>query len=380
MRAPQLPLRQRRILNYRFSNSIMSKVVYLFGAGASYGIRDDEEPKINFSLDYQDYYAGRKKVQGACPNIVEGLPIVSELPDRMNYILYQVRKEMHELVLETHPSSQIFEGLAEDLEWLQSFSKEHSTVDTFAKKLWLTHRTEDYSRLKRTLCAYFMLEQLFNRVDKRYDAFLASILGNDVDDFPDELSILSWNYDSQFELAYAQYLNQNSLTDIENRLHFYNKTVGNSLYNDGKGFSIIKLNGSAYMYDIGLKTPIDPFFCRQGMREISYVATVSRGASNTRSALSFAWDEPEEWFTTRIKKSVDGASVLVVIGYSFPFFNRRIDRMIFELMPMLKKIYVQDTKPDGVVESINNFYKSDALKPQIIPVRNTQQFYLPPEL
>ena len=358
----------------------MSKVVYLFGAGASYGIRDDENPKINFSLDYQDYYAGRKKVQGVCPNIVEGLPIVSELPDRMNYILYRVRKEMHELVLETHPSSQIFEGLAEDLEWLQSFSKGHSTVDTFAKKLWLTHRTEDYSRLKRTLCAYFMLEQMFNRVDKRYDAFLASILGNDVDDFPDQLSILSWNYDSQFELAYAQYLNQNSLTDIENRLHFYNKTMGNSLYNDGKGFSITKLNGSAYMYDIGLKTPIDPFFPRQGMREIAYVATVSREASNTRSALSFAWEESEEWFTARVKKSVDMASVLVVIGYSFPFFNRRIDRMIFESMPMLKRIYVQDTKPDGVVESVNNFYKSDALKPQIIPIRNTQQFYLPPEL
>ena len=156
--------------------------------------------------------------------------------------------------------------------------------------------------------------------------------------------------------------------------------MGYPHYYDDKGFSITKLNGSAVIYDISSKTPFDPFFCRQEISEIAYVANVSRGASNTRSALSFAWDKQEDWFSNRIKKSVEGASILVVIGYSFPFFNRSVDRMIFESMPMLKKIYVQDIRPEGVVESVNNFYMTDVLKPQIIPIRNTMQFYLPPEL
>lgn len=70
---------------------------------------------------------------------------------------------------------------------------------------------------------------------------------------------------------------------------------------------------------------------------------------------------------------------IVVIGYSFPFFNRVMDREIFGGMPNLKKVYVQDKNPSAVMEAIGAVLPMGK-KVELVPVSNCEQFYLPGEL
>jgi len=51
---------------------------------------------------------------------------------------------------------------------------------------------------------FFTAEQVRMQPDYRYDSFFASIL-NDLQSFPENIKILSWNYDLQFEISFAEY-------------------------------------------------------------------------------------------------------------------------------------------------------------------------------
>ena len=356
----------------------MGKVVYLLGAGASYGRRGPQ--KMPFVLEEPKEFAEISRTDCECPDILEGLPIVSELPERMKYILSRVNDAMLRIGVE-NDTRNIIERLSKDLVWLQDSSANHATVDTYAKKLWLTGKKDEYNRLKRTLSAFFMLEQVFNKPDKRYDAFFASILGNDVKDLPSNVRILSWNYDMQIELAYSEYLDNSNLNDIEESLLFYQKTVDVNGYRLGNGFRVVKLNGSALMFEkynraiinLGIDDTYTESECIEKIASIAY-------SGEYDCALSFAWEETDDTFLSNIQKNISDADVLVVIGYSFPFFNRNMDTAIIKSLPTLKKIYIQDEKPEVVMESIDNFYPTKALRPQMIPVRSTWQFCLPPEL
>ena len=358
----------------------MAKISYLLGAGASFGIRDISQPYIDYK-----HSSRYKEINGRAPNIIEGLPIVSELPDRMSYIYYSIQKYIDHYNISNHPNGYIYENLAENLNWLKEASASHATVDTFAKKLWLTKKIEDFDKLKRTLSAYFMLEQLMLKPDKRYDAFFASVLGNNPEDLPKDVCILSWNYDCLLERAYAGYVSNIGLLAIEKKLHLLNKSIDvkDYDYNDSHSFKVFKLNGSALIYDTTNDEPFDFIFKRQGMSDISYIATISAPASNAKCALSFAWENMNTWYTEQLRKSIEDTEILVIIGYSFPYFNRKIDQFIFECATKIRKIYVQDPQSDQIAESVKNLLTPNHQhinKTTIINQRNTNQFLLPPEL
>ena len=359
------------------------KVVYLIGAGASFGERDPHNPMLSMDYEYVDRNV-HSKISSNCtyPNILEGLPIVKELPARMEYIVAELYK--HDPLDHADKTKSSVRELANNLKWLKKESEKHSTIDTFAKKLWLTGRNDDYIKLKRTLSAYFMLEQMSLWPDRRYDAFFASILGQNATDLPSNIRILSWNYDIQFELAYAAYLQTSNLIDVEKKLSIYQKLVDSNSYEFGDGFGVIKLNGSALMYDKANQHIIDPTLINQSLSSTS-IKNVSSIVNNEEyeCALSFAWENTDEQFKDRIRKNIDDAETLVVIGYSFPFFNRRIDEFVFHSMPQLKKIYIQDKDPDTVEQSVTNLLTTVGLtlsKTKIEKKYHTQQFYLPPEL
>ncbi|MBR4962482.1 MAG: hypothetical protein IKY54_01100 [Muribaculaceae bacterium] len=108
----------------------------------------------------------------------------------------------------------------------------------------------------------------------------------------------------------------------------------------------------------------------------------------TNSKISFAWDN-EKFLTLNfreaIKNAIGDAKTLVIIGYTFPFFNRNIDRMLFDFMPNLEKIYIQDPNANQIIQNLEPIYSRNhpflsKLKNNIIPKTNTDQFYLPPEL
>jgi len=80
-----------------------------------------------------------------------------------------------------------------------------------------------------------------------------------------------------------------------------------------------------------------------------------------------------------MKASLKQTKTLVVIGYSFPYFNRKIDRYIIECMPFLEKIYFQAPDASNLKErfsAINNTFDSNDLLLRI----DLDQFAFPNEL
>lgn len=68
-----------------------------------------------------------------------------------------------------------------------------------------------------------------------------------------------------------------------------------------------------------------------------------------------------------------------VIGYSFPFINRDIDRVIIGNMSHLKTIYIQDPNAEAIDQSLRDVLSEDNTS-KIEYRKNCDQFYLPTKL
>jgi hypothetical protein len=337
----------------------MNKIVYLFGAGASRN----------------------------------ALPIVNEIPQKLEKLINLLKQEELQLSdsetfediniknLETKKNYQ--ERLINDLEWLLTESSKHASVDTFAKKLTIKRDYKNLKRLKIALSIFFVFEQTINSPDKRYDSFFASI-HNELYDFPENIRILSWNYDYQFELSYLEYSDSSDITSIQTSMNINHK-YGN--YRKKDQFGIYKLNGTTglfkdrgwnqYMYTTELNSEINIDYIQRIVR--NYTAALSIG--NLYSNFSFAWENEtseNNIVEMAIEASKDAIS-LVVIGYSFPFFNREIDRKIIGAMTNLKRVYFQAPDANVLIERFQAI-RDDSVNIELIPKFDLEQFVLPNEL
>ncbi len=99
--------------------------------------------------------------------------------------------------------------------------------------------------------------------------------------------------------------------------------------------------------------------------------------------INFAWELQDNWFSKKAveaaKAIISEASTLVIIGYSFPVFNRDIDKYIFE-DNRLEKIYIQDLAVS--IEGIKSrVIKTIDVDPEIIELETSvDQFLIPFEL
>jgi len=356
----------------------MRRIVYLIGAGASHGMRG----AANLSFKTHKFIPSKGNFEGheECANILSGIPIVNEIPGRMQWFLQKLWDKFNSQSDKSENCT--LKKLINDIEWLADNAAKHASIDTFAKKLFLTKNDCDYFRLKRGLIAFLNYEQMVNPPDSRYDSFLASILLENRDDFPGEIAIVSWNYDVQFELAYREYFPNEGLGHLSHFLNVYDKYRDSSWdgpYKEAKGFHILKLNGSACV------NSGEDFFTENN-DVISSVCSIYDKINIGSCRLSFAWERMQQQYEQRIEDCVKDAQIMVVIGYSFPFFNRPIDRLIFRKMDKLEKIYIQDLYPENVKQSLRSALTAEELtsrkmmsRIECIPV-NDNQFFLPPEL
>lgn len=315
----------------------MSKVVYLMGAGASYGTR-------------------AKNVWA----ITSGIPVVNEIPGELGRWARDVALFDWSDHASYRPQDSSFEvdlieaqkRLSTDLTWLAEESAKHATIDTFAKKLYLTKDFTNYNRLKRALSSFFMIEQVEHKSDMRYDAFLANILTEGCQ-IPDDITILTWNYDSQFEIALRTYLPHLANLQIS--------PICLSSYDSFElkvRYKIFKINGSATFSD---EKPISRF-CTADEQKFSEKSIRREvlwyyGNGNLQSNLSFAWDNSvTDYFYYTIAKEVKDAMTLVVIGYTFPYFNRATDRKLFSMMGNLRNIIIQDPNADAIVQNVQSVF------------------------
>jgi hypothetical protein len=103
--------------------------------------------------------------------------------------------------------------------------------------------------------------------------------------------------------------------------------------------------------------------------------------------ISFAWEKEFEskrdyYFANSkleyAKALARGTDILIVIGYSFPYFNREVDKEIFAEMPTLKKIYFQDPQLDG--QYLYNQFNLLKDKVKVEHIKDVNNYFVPYEL
>lgn len=327
------------------------KITYLFGAGAS----------------------------------CHALPIVNQIPDRLNFLIENLKKnEFGFHSQEQHESKSkidLLEEMIQELRWLRDNTKNHASIDTFAKKLYLKNKDAELKRLRISLSIFLVIEQLLNPSDKRYDAFFASILDEHYSSLPENIRILSWNYDSQFEKSYAEYSDD---PDWERNRALLRTVTKYSLGRPRQpGFRVIKLNGSHNIigdsgHSIYNFCSTGNGFCRQALDEIlRNYAIITDRRSRVSLGLSFAWEKGDDNIIEFAKQETIDTEILIVIGYSFPYFNRNIDRAVIKNMISLKKVYFQSPEASALKERFATIRNDVA---DLVSINDVNQFYLPDEL
>ncbi len=285
--------------------------------------------------------------------------------------------------------------LAESLIWIAEGSKKFGTPDTFAKFLFLKEKS-NLSKFKQALSFYFDFEQLINnRLDDRVLPFFTSIMNTTI--FPSNVKILSWNYDCQFQLNSEVFGSEKfdflpgGATGHTPPFITYYPSIGKEFHvnhdsADMNEYTMVHLNGVAGYYMQEKVQYIFNDFINQKPISINELIKSYFSFDSKNYLISFAWEHNTE-FDYYIRKRVEIAKqiikdsdVLVVIGYSFPFFNRNIDKQIFSSLKergKLKKIYFQDPNLDGSFLR-KQFDLSEEI--EIIHIKDVSNYYVPNEL
>lgn len=352
------------------------------------------------------------------------LPVINELPSRLSLfksLIEQRCRYPNELDLYIEKFKPDIERFAllliSDIEWVLEELMSHSTIDTLAKRLYLiSSRHDDLIKLKKVLYIYFLFEQGYNDSDirkgirkevpdKRYDSLIATYISPIIDklEIPGNIKIVTWNYDIQFDIAFAKYLVDGSLDKVQEILQVLPSLSGQTNPFEYEKFAIIHLNGiinGLFEWQItnDFHIDLDDTDFLKNIFLSKLCVSYKQLQKENLSYLTYSWEDPEIFPNTiREKNNLKAISaeifkktdILVVIGYSFPIFNRSVDKELMgNLRHNVKQIYIQDTKEN--VEDVKNIFINSfseeiglvkgQLSNIISTVNYTNQFHIPPEM
>lgn len=288
------------------------------------------------------------------------------------------------------------DDIAKDLDWLGENSLKFGTPDTFSKFLYLKEK-EKLDRLKKALSFYFTYEQFIKgKQDIRALIFLTTIMqiGSI---FPSNIKILNWNYDFQIQLA-AKTFREEQFKNISGTtvhkpplIQYYpslgNEMIVNNIDNKYDSISMVHLNGIAgFFFEKEKELILNHFLNEPPQYTHQLIDTFLKEKDKKHDLLTFAWEEQTEasrYLRKRVeiaKNMIRESDILVVIGCSFPFFNREMDKQIFETLKAsenFKKIYYQDPYRTGEFLK-NQFGLSDDI--EIYHISDTENYFVPLEL
>ena len=338
----------------------------------------------------------------------ETLPLVKEVKDGDNVIRPSLARSISKLAKEyervpgNSPTQfsdgqiQFIKKLIDDLESLGKSSDFFSSPDTYIKSLHLQKLPKKVEIAKKALSFYLTITQLLNdNVDKRYIPFFASILEQSKKEanaeIPSNIKIVTWNYDFQIELALQHFT---PLLDEFYKIQNHFKIVPN-IDNSVSLPNIIHLNGLAGICKTGEDDTIALFHKRNVDDKIIFLTKsleqygwLFEQKGRISDLLTFAWELTEK-SNSRLDQAESifkDTEILVVIGYSFPFFNREVDSRLFKSFlgnsygPRNQKIYIQDPSiDDSQIRFLRErFNIGDFVS--VTGLQSVNQFFLPPGL
>ncbi len=306
---------------------------------------------------------------------------------------------------------ELIQPFIDELDKLITHEKESTSIDAYAKELTNSNKQMELHRLKMVLSSYFIFEQLIKPediifyekdgktkvsseiqemlstpIDRRYRTFWADYI-NGFDSVPaSNIKIISWNYDMQFEFAFSRLKNY-SLELTQQEIQVFPaklKTI------DKKKFCLLKINGTAGLFRENGKeiNKLENYFDLKQHHLNNFNLELLLNIFNqnysrvfTEPVFSFAWEENSITNETRkiAKEILNETNILVIIGYSFPSFNRTIDRQLFENIESIEKIYYQ-----APINEINELImRLEGVNPRLreltIGIENLAKFHIPNE-
>lgn len=332
----------------------MSDLTYLIGAGASIG---------------------------AIPVVGNFMYGLEKFKEDINKYKYDPNQPFfhQDVIFTTTPEVEIKE-LLRDIEWLINEAKNFSTIDTLAKKLFLTNEIQKYEVLKRILLLYFNYRQATKPVDQRYDNFFATLLTRENDKlvFPENINIVTWNYDFQFELSISKFYSkaiEDVYSDVVN-IHYPASPTEND---DDSKLKIFKLNGSAIFLNQSSNIELlNKEMINNDIHSLKSVLYKNMKLIDKtyKNLLKFSWENLQESsFFKKVNKIIANSSDLVVIGYSFPQFNKSIDSTILSSFNQSNKLYIQDPNPSNILDTVSLLTNRN--KNTISIINDKSKFYIP---
>lgn len=232
------------------------------------------------------------------------------------------------------------------------------SIDTYIKKQKLARDDKSYYEALLFLDLFLIFKHVFSydykdpngkirklsTLDNRYDSLYVSILKEEKEKvfFPKNLNIITWNYDLMFELA---------LNFLPGKLIQNSKLINQN--NDNNGLKICRLNGSINDSNDTIEmiencqSTTDIHQKRSFFQEYLKLRIQTFEENNFQNEsldkIKFAWDSIDSE-VERAKAIIKKTSNLVVIGYSFPTYNRLIDKEILDSLDgqNIENIYIQD--------------------------------------
>lgn len=342
----------------------------------------------------------------------KALPVVGEMPTAFRMQAERITQAMADDLKSKLPEDALLSYVSY-LHKMTRWAVQYGTIDTYARALFLLGRREDeLAELKLHLSMYFMLEQLLrwskldvrpikskykkkDHIDTRYMGWLALLMEPD-SSINENVKVVSWNYDLQIDHAIAQFKGFDDFSRVykEPALRLYPSLyTGDTTYYTTP--SIIRLNGLAGFSNLGrgrtslysgsLDTTEGMDACVEQLFNLydGYNTKEQRMLTSANETFTFAWEQtPLALEALKLSKmAMKEADILVVIGYSFPSFNRKVDKELFTAFidgrEREKKVVVQN--PTMAVETFQQIMGIDGHHPNVLVERSTDQFHIPPE-
>lgn len=365
------------------------KITYILGAGASYNAL----PIIN---EFQNVMQTVHKI---LKDIIVNDRITNEsIDENLKYV--------YKKICSNKSSKDFLIYFNNQLAFYIQKLKKFSTIDSYAKYLYINKNKNgmnEYNKYKLFVSTFFILFQdhfyiflkKINKNDKdyqkndlRYSDFLVNLLTED--ELPHNTMVLSWNYDFQFQYALKDFFpNEFGEYDLLSpfKTGFFNSKLDT--------FFLYQLNGIAnhglidenhYTFDFEQKmVPLveDNFtFIKNVLHQYK---SLDNAPIIKNLSITYAWENELSSIIENkadIKKHLEETTHLVIIGYSFPFTNRKIDKNIFEYINhnKIKSIVYQNPNINFDKSIILNFFKGDLstnLLDNFIHIENCQNFYIP---
>jgi hypothetical protein len=155
---------------------------------------------------------------------------------------------------------------------------------------------------------------------------------------------------------------------------------------ENQDLSLVHLNGIAGFYYQDGDVKYHDFILKENEGIFDFVKTFIKNDHGKNTTLTFAWEGSKDKdlilpsAVTAATKIGSKTSILAIIGYSFPFFNRRYDKVIMDSIlsgGKLEKIYFQDPLNDG------SFLRRQFNIPDSIPIEHIKRvdnYIVPMEL